>query len=63
MSEITPAEWTAILLSLRVAVVATLVATPFGAAACGDDREDEPPPTLGGATVLEQTSTTETTAP
>src|SRR3954452_1886129 len=32
MSEITPAEWTAILLSLRVAVVATLVATPFGIA-------------------------------
>ncbi len=30
MSEISPAEWTAILLSLRVAVVATLVATPFG---------------------------------
>src|SRR5213083_947697 len=32
MSEISPAEWTAILLSLRVAVVATLVATPFGIA-------------------------------
>src|SRR5207344_1119564 len=32
MSEITPAEWTAILLSLRVAVIATLVATPFGIA-------------------------------
>ena len=32
MSEITPAEWTAILLSVRVAVVATLVATPFGIA-------------------------------
>ena len=32
MSEITPAEWTAILLSLRVAVIATLVATPFGVA-------------------------------
>ena len=30
MFEISPAEWTAILLSLRVAVVATLVATPFG---------------------------------
>src|SRR5438045_4255598 len=32
MSEISSAEWTAILLSLRVAVVATLVATPFGIA-------------------------------
>jgi len=32
MFEITPAEWTAILLSLRVAIVATLVATPFGIA-------------------------------
>src|SRR5258706_9642380 len=32
MSEITPAEWTAILLSVRVAVIATLVATPFGIA-------------------------------
>ncbi len=32
MSEISPAEWTAILLSLRVAIVATLVATPFGIA-------------------------------
>jgi molybdate transport system permease protein len=32
MSEISPAEWTAILLSLRVAVIATLVATPFGIA-------------------------------
>ena len=32
MFEISPAEWTAILLSLRVAVVATLVATPFGIA-------------------------------
>src|SRR5213596_3746529 len=32
MSDITPAEWTAILLSLRVAVIATLVATPFGIA-------------------------------
>src|ERR1700741_3416989 len=32
MFEITSAEWTAILLSLRVAVIATLVATPFGIA-------------------------------
>src|SRR4051795_1158501 len=32
MSEISPTEWTAILLSLRVAVVATLVATPIGIA-------------------------------
>jgi molybdate transport system permease protein len=32
MFDISPAEWTAILLSLRVAVVATLVATPFGIA-------------------------------
>ena len=32
MSEITPTEWTAILLSLRVATVATLVATPIGIA-------------------------------
>src|SRR3954453_6291094 len=32
MSGITPAEWTAILLSVRVAVMATLVATPFGIA-------------------------------
>ena len=32
MSEITPAEWTAILLSVRVAVIATLVATPLGIA-------------------------------
>ena len=32
MIEITPAEWTAILLSLRVAAVATLVATPLGVA-------------------------------
>src|ERR1700748_281055 len=32
MLDITPAEWTAILLSLRVAVIATLVATPFGIA-------------------------------
>ena len=32
MSEISPGEWTAILLSLRVAVIATLVATPFGIA-------------------------------
>ena len=30
MSDISPTEWTAILLSLRVAVVATLVATPIG---------------------------------
>ena len=30
MSEISPTEWTAILLSLRVALVATLVATPIG---------------------------------
>jgi molybdate transport system permease protein len=30
--DITPTEWTAILLSLRVAVIATLVATPFGIA-------------------------------
>jgi molybdate transport system permease protein len=30
--EISPTEWTAIQLSLRVAVVATLVATPFGVA-------------------------------
>src|SRR5712664_3539455 len=32
MSWISPAEWTAILLSLRVAIIATLVATPFGIA-------------------------------
>lgn len=32
MSEISPEEWTAILLSLRVAAVATLVATPLGIA-------------------------------
>ena len=32
MFDITPTEWTAILLSLRVAVIATLVATPFGIA-------------------------------
>src|ERR1700743_1330862 len=32
MFEISPTEWTAILLSLRVAVIATLVATPFGIA-------------------------------
>ena len=32
MLEITPTEWTAILLSLRVASVATLVATPIGIA-------------------------------
>jgi molybdate transport system permease protein len=30
--DVTPTEWTAILLSLRVAVIATLVATPFGIA-------------------------------
>ncbi len=30
MFEISPAEWTAIQLSLRVATVATLIATPFG---------------------------------
>jgi molybdate transport system permease protein len=30
--DISPAEWTAILLSLRVAIIATLVATPFGIA-------------------------------
>src|SRR5580700_5265885 len=30
--DLTPAEWTAILLSLRVAVIATLVATPIGIA-------------------------------
>src|SRR5271154_1876087 len=32
MFEISPTEWTAILLSLRVASIATLVATPFGIA-------------------------------
>ena len=32
MFDISPAEWTAILLSLRVAVVTTLMATPFGIA-------------------------------
>ncbi len=32
MFEITPTEWTAILLSLRIATVATLVATPIGIA-------------------------------
>jgi molybdate transport system permease protein len=32
MSEITATEWTAILLSLRIAVIATLVATPIGIA-------------------------------
>src|SRR5690348_998908 len=32
MFDITPTEWTAILLSLRVAVIATLVVTPFGIA-------------------------------
>jgi molybdate transport system permease protein len=31
--DISPTEWTAIALSLRVAVVATLIATPFGVAA------------------------------
>jgi len=30
MFELSPTEWTAILLSLRVAVIATLVATPLG---------------------------------
>src|SRR3977135_3773140 len=33
MFDLSPTEWTAILLSLRVAVVATLVATPIGIAA------------------------------
>ena len=32
MFDISPTEWTAILLSLRVAIIATLVATPFGIA-------------------------------
>ena len=32
MLDITPTEWTAILLSIRVATVATLVATPLGIA-------------------------------
>ncbi|HSY56734.1 MAG TPA: molybdate ABC transporter permease subunit, partial [Bradyrhizobium sp.] len=32
MFDISPTEWTAILLSLRVATVATLVATPLGIA-------------------------------
>lgn len=32
MFDLTPAEWTAILLSVRVAVVATLIATPLGIA-------------------------------
>ena len=32
MSAISPEEWTAILLSLRVAAIATLVATPLGIA-------------------------------
>ena len=32
MFDITPTEWTAILLSIRVATVATLVATPLGIA-------------------------------
>ncbi|MGA7069789.1 MAG: molybdate ABC transporter permease subunit, partial [Bradyrhizobium sp.] len=30
MFDISPTEWTAVLLSLRVATVATLVATPLG---------------------------------
>ena len=30
MFDITPTEWTAILLSIKVATVATLVATPLG---------------------------------
>ncbi|MCX7320093.1 MAG: molybdate ABC transporter permease subunit, partial [Hyphomicrobiales bacterium] len=30
MFDISPEEWTAILLSIRVAVIATLVATPIG---------------------------------
>jgi molybdate transport system permease protein len=30
VSDITPAEWTAILLSIRVAVIATLISTPIG---------------------------------
>lgn len=32
MSDITPEEWTAILLSIRVAVIATLISTPIGIA-------------------------------
>ena len=32
MLDISPAEWTAVLLSLKVGLVATLVATPFGVA-------------------------------
>ena len=32
MLDLTPEEWTAVALSLRVAVVATLVALPFGIA-------------------------------
>ena len=32
MFDLTPTEWTAILLSLRIAVIATLVATPIGIA-------------------------------
>ena len=32
LSNLTPDEWTAILLSLRIAVVATVVALPFGVA-------------------------------
>jgi molybdate transport system permease protein len=30
MSDISPAEWTAILLSIRIAVIATLISTPIG---------------------------------
>ncbi|ARP98846.1 molybdate ABC transporter permease subunit [Pseudorhodoplanes sinuspersici] len=33
MPDLTPEEWTAVLLSLRIALVATLVALPFGIAA------------------------------
>ena len=32
MFDLTPDEWTAVLLSLRIAVVATVVALPFGIA-------------------------------
>ncbi|MET0220256.1 MAG: molybdate ABC transporter permease subunit, partial [Tardiphaga sp.] len=32
MSQISPEEWTAILLSIRVAVIATLISTPIGIA-------------------------------
>ena len=32
MFSLTPDEWTAVLLSLRIAVVATVVALPFGIA-------------------------------